>query len=119
MPTAQTARASQVMRITVAAVLLFSCAHVVRALASSSASTSPKMAARCARLTRNVVLEVGAVCVEPIRPPVSQFPEVVPTPSPVFRDFEPGLTHLLVRIWPEHRRLMLRRLPLATSDPGH
>jgi len=107
------------MRITVAAVLLLSCARVVRPLVFSGAGTSPQLAVRYAQLTRNVVLEVGAVCIRPIRPPLSQFQALVATPAPHSSDFEPGLARLLVRIWPEHRRLLLRRLLLATSDSGH
>lgn len=119
MPTLRTVRTSRVMVLTVAALLLFSCARAVRPLAGGGRGPSPELAIRCARLTRNVVLEVGAVCASLTPPSISAFREVPAAPAPVLTYFKPSRTRLFVRIWPEHRRSLLRRITLASADPTH
>ena len=55
----RTGRASQVLRITVAALLFLSCTRIVRPLASWSADKSSALATRCMQVARSSVLEVG------------------------------------------------------------
>ena len=120
MSTIRAGRALQLLRITAAALLLFSCARVIRPFASWTVSTSPVVAVRWLQVTRNVVLEVGASGAKLIRPSVSQLREVLVASAPPNPGaFQANRTRLFVRIWPELRRSLLHRiLPLA-SDAGH
>jgi len=121
MLTIRAGRAPQVLRMTVAAVLLFSCARVILPLASWTASTSPEVAVRCLQVTRNVVLEVGGGEAKLIRPSVSRFREVEVLLAPALTPaaFQGNQTGLFVRIWPELRRSFLRRILPSASDAGH
>jgi hypothetical protein len=118
MQTVRTVRAPQVLRITVVALLLFSCARVIRPLAFWTVSTSPEVAVRCLQVTRNLVLEVGAGA-KLIRPSVSRVREVLIAPAPAPSAFQADQTRLFVRIWPELRRSFLRRILPSASDAGH
>jgi len=105
--------------MTVAALLLFSCARVIRPFASWTVSASPEVAVRCLQVTRNVVLEVGAGGAKLIRPSVSQLREVLVASAPNPGAFQADQTRLFVRIWPELRRSFLRRILPSASDAGH
>ena len=115
----RTGKTPQMLRMTVAVLLLFSCARVVRPLASWSVTASPGVGVRCLQITRNVVLEVGAGCVKLVRPSDSRLREVLVAPSLTPSALQALEARLLVSIWPEHRRVFLRRILLSTLDPGH
>lgn len=119
MLTIRAGRAPQVLRMTVAALLLFSCARVIRPLASWSASTSPQVAVSYLQVTRNVALEVGVSGAKLIRPSVSRFREMLVAPVQAPSAFQANQPRLFVRIWPELRRSFLRRILPAASDAGH
>jgi hypothetical protein len=105
--------------MTVAAMLFFSCARVIRPLASWTSTDSPEVAVRCLHVTRNVVLEVGAIGAKVIRPSVSRVREVLVAPAPTLGAFQATETRLFVRIWPELRRSFLHRILPSASDAGH
>ena len=107
------------LRMTVAALLLFSCARVIRPLASRTASTSTQVAVRYLQVTRNVALEVGVSGAKLIRPSVSRFREVLVAPLQAPSAFQANQSRLFGRIWPELRRSFLRRILPAASDAGH
>jgi hypothetical protein len=117
--TMRAARLRQLLRVIVAALLLFSCARVIRPLASSTAGASPEVAVRCLQLTRNVVLEVGADGSKLVRPSVLWLREVLIPPAPTLVAFQRDQTRPFVRIWPELRRSFLHRILPSASDAGH
>jgi hypothetical protein len=117
--TMRAGRVPQLQRVIVAALLLFSCARVIRPLASWTAGTSPEVAVRCLQVTRNVVLEVGAGAPKLVRPSVLWFREVLVAPAPTLAAFQANQTLLFVRIWPELRRSLLHRILPSASDAGH
>lgn len=119
MLTVRDGRVPQALRMTLAALLLFSCARVIRPLASWTVGTSPEFAVRCLQVTRNVVLEVGDAGARLIRPSGSRFREVLVAPAPTPSAFQASQARLFVRIWPELRRSFLRRILPSASDAGH
>ena len=117
--TDRTARVPHVLRMTVVALLLLSCARVIRPLSSWTAATSPEVAVRCLQLTRNVVFEVGAGGAKLIRPSISQAREVMVASAPNPGAFKANQLRLFVRIWPQLRRSLLHRILPSASDAGH
>ena len=119
MLTLRAGKMAQALRMTAAALLLFSCARVIPPLASWTVGTSPEVAVRCMQVTRNLVLEVGEGGLKLICPSVSRFREVLVAPVPNPRALHASQTRLFVRIWPELRRSFLRRILPSASDSGH
>jgi hypothetical protein len=107
------------LRLLVAVVLIFSCIRATRALPSWTAGKSLRLAAPSAKLGRYVELEVGKSYAKLIRQFASEIPETMVAPAPIATVPHASQTRLFVRIWPEQRRLFLRRIVAASSDPGH
>jgi len=109
----------RVLRLIVAALLLFSCARVIRPLASWTASTSSEVAIHTPKVTRNIVLEVGACRANLVRPSVLRFrdTEVSLDPTPIALRI--SRQNHLVQIWPEQRRAFFRRILPVPFDVGH
>jgi hypothetical protein len=112
-------RASQVLRMTIAALLLFSCARVIRPLASTTASTSAEVAVRWLHITRNVVFEVGAGGTKLTRPAISQPREILVARASTRISSQTDQARPFVGVWPELRRSFLHRLLPSASDAGH
>ena len=119
MPKVRDGKTSGVLRMTVAALLFFSCARITRPLASWTAGTSSDVVVHCLHVTRNVVLEVDAGCVKLIRPSVSRLREVLSAPSLTPSALQSYQERLIVSIWPEHQRLFFHRILPSMSDPAH
>jgi len=119
MLTVRAGRAPQVLRMTVAALLLFSCARVIRPLASWTASTSPKIAVQYLKVTRNIVLEVGPGGAKLVRPSALRFCEVLVALASTPSALQINRHRLFARIWPEHRRSFFRHILPTASDAGH
>ena len=114
----RTGRALRILRMTVAALLLLSCARVIRPLAAWT-TASPEVAVRCLQVTRNVVFEVSAGSAKLIRPAISQPRETLSAPAPTGSVLQPNQVRLFIRIWPELRRSLLHRILPSASDAGH
>jgi hypothetical protein len=112
-------KASNVLRMTVAALLLFSCARVIRPLASQTTGSSPGVAVRCMQITRCIVFEVGGAGAKLVHPAALRFREALlsfaPTPSVLQFSQRPRF----VQVWPEHQQSFFRRIPPSASDAGH
>jgi hypothetical protein len=112
-------RPSQVLRITIAALLLFSCARVMRPLASWSASTAPELAVSCLQVTRNTVLEVGGGGAKLVPPLSVRSREVLLSLVPTLTVLQLSLRSPFVRVWPEQRQSFFRRILPFASDSAH
>lgn len=112
-------RPSQVLRITIAALLLFSCARVMRPLASWCASTAPQLAVSCLQVTRNTVLEVGGGGAKLVPPLSVRSREVLLSLVPTLTVLHLSLRPPFVRVWPEHRQSFFRRILPFASDSAH
>jgi hypothetical protein len=115
----RTGKAPHVLRITVAALLLFSCARVIRPLASWTASASPGLAVRCLQVTRNTVLEVGGGSAKLVRPLAVRFRDALLSLVATLSVLQLSLRPRFVRVWPEHRQSFFRRILPFASDSGH
>jgi hypothetical protein len=115
----RTGRASQVLRITVAALLFLSCTRIVRPLASWSADKSSALATRCMQVARSSVLEVGGGGAKLVRPSALRFREVLLSLAPTLSVLKLCQRFDLVRIWPEHQQSFIRRILPPASDASH
>jgi hypothetical protein len=107
------------LRLTIAALLLFCCTRVVGPISSWTGSTSSRVAVHSRKINRTVVLEVGTRAAKIVRPTALRFRdfEVALAPTPI--TFQVNGQNHFVEMWPEHRHAFFRQtLPLAL-DPGH
>jgi hypothetical protein len=106
-----------VLRLTIAAFLVFSFVRVTPPLTSQTAR-SPKIVCYLNHMSI-AALEAGVRGAEVTRPLVLRFVEalvsVVPKPIPLPVDRQ----NLLVEIWPEHWGALFRRILPSTVDPAH
>jgi hypothetical protein len=112
-------KASNVLRMTVAALLLFSCARVIRPLASQTTGSSPGVAVRCMQITRCIVFEVGGAGAKLVHPLALRFREAPLSFGPTLTVFQFSQRPRLVQVWPEHRESFFRRILPSASDAGH
>jgi hypothetical protein len=112
-------KASNVLRMTVAALLLFSCARVIQPLASQTTGSSAEVAVRCAQVARCIVFEVGGAGAKLVHPIALRFREALVSFAPTLSVFQFNQRPQFVQVWPEHRQSFFRRILPSASDAAH
>jgi hypothetical protein len=112
-------KAPQVLRMIVAALLLFSFVRVLQPLASRSAGATPQVANHMT-FTRSMVFEVSGGGAKLVRPTVLRFrAALISLAAPALGVLQLSLRSPFVRVWPEHRRSFFRRILPSASDSSH
>lgn len=112
-------KASNVLRMTVAALLLFSCTRVIRPLASQTTGSSSVVAVRCMQITRCIVFEVGSGSAKLVHPIALRFREALASFAATLSVLQFSQRPRFVQVWPEHRQSFFRRILPSASDAGH
>jgi hypothetical protein len=106
-----------VLRLTIAAVLVFSFVRITPPVAARTARASQVCC--YPNLTRTAVVDAGARGPKLTRPAILRFVEALvssaPKPIPLLFSYQ----NLFVEIWPEHWGAFFRRILPSTFDAAH
>ena len=106
-----------VLRLAIAALLVFSFVRVTSPVASPAAR-APQVACH-ANLTRTAVVEAGARGAELSRPPILRFVEALVSSAPKPIALLISRENLFLQVWPEHWGTFFRRILPSTFDAAH
>lgn len=106
-----------VLRLAIAALLVFSFVRVTSPLASQTAR-APQIASY-PNLTRTAIKDLGARDAKVTRPSILRFVEALVSAVPKPVALLISGQNLLVQIWPEHWGPLFRRILPSTFDPAH
>ena len=105
------------LRLTIAALLIFSCVRVTPPVSSQTAR-APKIVSYL-NLTRTAAVEAGARDVRLVQPSPLRFVQALVSVVPKRVSLLISRQNLLVQIWPEHLGALFRRILPPTFDPVH
>ena len=113
-----TRNALLVLRLTIAALLVFSVVRITPP-APTSQTARARQIASYPNHTRTAIKDVGARDAKLVRPSIPRFVEdlVSSTPKPIA--FLISRQNLFVQIWPEHWGAFFRHILPSTFDPAH
>ena len=113
-----TRNALLVLRLTIAALLVFSFVRITPP-SSTSQTASARQIASYPNHTRTAIKDVGARDAKLVQPSTPRFVEALVSSAPKPIALVISRQNLLVQIWPEHWGVFFRHILPSTFDPAH